>query len=82
MNYRLKSEISQPQTPKGAFKGFGVMYFNLSYCFLRFNIEAAFTDVLHIKIIPAYLSLIDLYRGICTRFIQSVKNLVKPFIMA
>lgn len=56
-----------PQTPKGSFKGFGVMYFKLSYYTLRFNIEAAFTDILHVKILYAYLSLIDLYRCICTR---------------
>ena len=59
-----------PQTPKGAFKGFGVMYFNLSYYFIRFTIEAAFTDILHIKILYTYLSLIDLYRSICTRLYE------------
>ncbi len=55
------------QYPYGSFKGFGVMYFNLSYYFIRFTIEAAFTDILHIKMLYTYLSLIDLYRGICTR---------------
>ena len=43
------------------------MYFKLSYYTLRFSIDEAFTDILHIKILYAYLSLIDLYRGICTR---------------
>ena len=43
--------IDFAQTAKGSFKGFGVMYFKLSYYTLRFNIEAAFTDILHIKIL-------------------------------